>query len=168
MPTQDTLVTSADIANPLLTAADVMKPTPRTCSKFSTVVEAVLIFRDADCGLVPIVDAGKPIGVLTDRDVALALADHKDALAAMNVGEIMIHDVATVPSAAKLDIVSRTFAERAVRRVLVVDDDEQLVGVISWANLVPHLSERGLGSLCNRVFENHQALASDRPWAGSR
>ena len=80
MPDQDTLVTAADEVNPMLTAADVMTAAPRTWSRFSTVLEAVLIFRDADCGLVPVVDGGKPIGVLTDRDVALALADYKDAL----------------------------------------------------------------------------------------
>ena len=71
-------MTPADEFNPLLTAADVMTPSPRTCSNFSTVLEAVLIFRDADCGLVPVLEDGKPIGVLTDRDVALALIDHGD------------------------------------------------------------------------------------------
>ena len=60
------------------TAADLMTPNPRTCSPFSSVLEAVLIFRDADCGAGPVVDAGQPVGILTDRDVALALADHPD------------------------------------------------------------------------------------------
>ena len=50
MSDQDSLVTPADEVNPLLTAADVMTAAPRTCSKFSTVMEAVLIFQDADCG----------------------------------------------------------------------------------------------------------------------
>ena len=59
-------------------AADVMNPSPRTCSRFSQVIEAVLIFKDEDCGLVPVVEEGKPIGVVTDRDVALALATYND------------------------------------------------------------------------------------------
>ena len=59
-------------------AADVMNPSPRTCSRFSRVIEAVLIFKDEDCGLVPVVEKGKPIGVVTDRDVALALATYDD------------------------------------------------------------------------------------------
>lgn len=45
MPARDALVTSADEVNPLLTAADVMTAAARTCSKFSSVVEAVMIFR---------------------------------------------------------------------------------------------------------------------------
>jgi CBS domain-containing protein len=153
MPDHDTLVTPADQVNPLLTAADIMTAAPRTCSTFSTVVEAVLIFRDADCGFVPVVDAGKPVGVLTDRDVALALADSKDSLAAMAVGDVMTRNIAAVPSDARLDVVIRTFTERGVRRVLVVDDAGQLAGVISWKDLAPHVSERGLGGLVHRVVE---------------
>ncbi len=79
-----------------LTAADVMTPNPRTCSNFSTVLEAVLIFRDADCGAVPVLEDGMPVGVLTDRDVALALADH-DNLARLPVSQIMMRGVVAVP-----------------------------------------------------------------------
>ena len=71
----------------------------------------------------------------------------------MIVGDLMKQGIATVPSDATLDVVCRTFAERGVRRVLVVDDGEQLVGVISWANLAPHMSERGLGGLVRQVVE---------------
>ena len=53
---------AAGASDDLLTrAADVMKSAVRTCSKFSTVIEAVLIFKDEDCGLVPVVEDGKPI-----------------------------------------------------------------------------------------------------------
>ncbi len=69
------------------TAADVMTPSPRTCSPFSTVLEAVMIFRDADCGAVPVVDAGQTVGILTDRDVALALSEFPD-LAARPIADV--------------------------------------------------------------------------------
>ena len=71
------------------TAADVMTASPRTCSPFSTVLEAVMIFRDADCGAVPVLDEGKPVGVLTDRDVALALTEFGDTLTARPVTDLM-------------------------------------------------------------------------------
>jgi len=53
-----------------LTAADLITPGPRTCSPFSTVTEAALIFRDENCGALPVVENGRPVGMLTDRDVA--------------------------------------------------------------------------------------------------
>ena len=59
-----------------LTAADVMTPLSRTCSPFSTVTEAVMIFKEEDSDAVPVIDTGKPIGVVIDRDIALAVADN--------------------------------------------------------------------------------------------
>ena len=60
------------------TAADIMRPDPRTCSPFSTVLETTVIFRVEDCEAVPVVDEGRPVGIVTDRDVALALPDYTD------------------------------------------------------------------------------------------
>src|SRR3954451_4394065 len=98
------------------TAADVMTASPRTCSPYSTVLEAVMVFRDADCGAVPIVDAGKAVGILTDRDVALALTEYPD-LAGRAVADIMSKDPITVSSDTTLDEIQATFSEKAVRRL---------------------------------------------------
>lgn len=152
MSDRDTLVTPADQINPMLTAADVMTAAPRTCSPFSTVLEAVMIFRDADCGLVPVVDAGQPVGVLTDRDVALSLIEHGGRLANTPVEGVMMRDLATVRADDRLDAVEAAFAGRSVRRLLVVGPDGQLLGVIAWSDLAPHVSERGLGGVVHQVF----------------
>ena len=154
MPHPDTLVTPADEFNPLLTAADIMTPSPRTCSNFSTVLEAAMIFRDADCGLVPVLDDGKPVGVLTDRDVALALIEYGDGLTSMSVAEVMTKGIASIPPGAKLDAVKAAFGEQGgVHRLLVVDDSGTLLGVVSWADLVAHVSARGLGELVEGIIE---------------
>jgi hypothetical protein len=44
------------------TAADLVTVDSRSCSPFSTVLEAALVFRDEDCGTLPVLDAGKLIG----------------------------------------------------------------------------------------------------------
>src|SRR4051812_19511484 len=92
------LVSPSDLVNPMLRVADAMTAGPRTCSPASTVLEAVLIFRDADCGVVPVTEAGQPVGVLTDRDVALALAEHETDLSRTPVGELMARDPVTIGS----------------------------------------------------------------------
>lgn len=119
---------------PRPTAADLMTPTPRTCSPFSTVLEAVMIFRDADCGAVPIVKDGQPVGILTDRDVALALAEYPD-LANRSVADVMSEGVVTVAPVATLEEVAETLDSRGVRRVLVVDQGGDLVGIVSRTDL---------------------------------
>ena len=115
MKSHDTLVTAADAINPLLTVRDVMTPTPRTCSTFSSAIEAVMIFRDADCGFVPVLEEGRPVGVLTDRDVALALTEHGERLPSIAVADIMSRGVTTVSPDATLDVVTKAFDERGRR-----------------------------------------------------
>jgi CBS domain-containing protein len=135
-----------------MTVADVMTPSPRTCTPFSSVQEAALIFRDADCGAVPVVEDGQPVGVLTDRDVALALADYPD-LAGRAVADIMTRGVVSVPPTSSLDEARARFGEKAVRRLLVVDPSGQLIGILAWADIAAQLPDRAVGEVVTEVVE---------------
>jgi len=136
-----------------LTASDVMTAGPRTCSTFSTVLEAVLIFRDADCGAVPVLEDGKPVGVLTDRDVALALANYEERLPGLPVSEIMTRGIVSVPPDAPLSTIVEKFGDHGVRRLLVIDANDQLLGIISWADIAPQVSDRSVGRVVSEVVE---------------
>jgi CBS domain-containing protein len=146
-------MSGSESSAPKRTAADIMTPSPRTCSTFSTVLEAVLIFRDADCGAVPVLDNGKPVGILTDRDVALAVADAPD-LPSRLVAEIMSKGAVTVPSDATLEAIREKFGNQAVRRLLVVDAREQLIGIIAWQDIERALPDRALGQMVAEVLEH--------------
>src|SRR6516165_7680374 len=104
-----------------ITAADVMTATPHTCSTHSTALEAVMIFRDADCGAVPILEQGKPVAILTDRDVALALSEFPD-LVQRPVSDIMAPGIVAVSPQATLVQICDALRFQAIRRVLVVSD----------------------------------------------
>src|SRR5271165_6888 len=134
-------------------AGDVMNPAPRTCSRFSRVIEAILIFKDEDCGLVPVVEEGKPIGVVTDRDVALALAASDD-LVDHPVEEIMATNLISVAPSTPLPEVVETFGREAVRRLLVVDSGGLLVGVIGWKDVCGEISDRVVGRVVTDVVES--------------
>jgi len=132
------------------TAADVMTPDPRTCSVFSTVLEAVLIFRDADCGAVPVIEEAKPVGILTDRDVALAVARFP-SLQGVPVSEIMTRDVVTIPADTRLDEVGARFAGAKVRRLLVTDEAGLVSGIVSLSDLATNGERRGAGAALGRI-----------------
>jgi len=148
------LVSPSDQVNPMLKVSDAMTADPRTCSPASSALEAVLIFRDADCGIVPVTEGGKPVGIITDRDIALALAEHDSDLASTPVGALMSKDVVTIAADAALDAAVESLGDHGLRRLLAVDPDGNLVGVLSWADLVPHLSERGLGRAVSLIVEH--------------
>jgi len=136
------------------TAADIMTPSPRTCSTFSSVLEAVLIFRDEDCGAVPVLEDGKPVGVLTDRDVALAVADSGPNLATRPVSEIMTRGVVSVLPEDGIDTITARFGDKGVRRLLVIDAEGQLRGILAWADLASYLPEQGIGRVVTDVVEH--------------
>jgi CBS domain-containing protein len=134
------------------TAATVMNRNIRTCSPFSTVTEAVLIFKAEDCGMVPIVDEGKPVGVLTDRDIALALAERPD-IAQREVSEIMTKDIIAVRPDAPVGEVAALFGQKGVRRLLVVDEEGLLLGLIAWSDIAPYLPATWTGRMVTEVVE---------------
>ena len=136
------------------TAADVMTPGPRTCSTYSTVLEAVLIFRDADCGAVPVLDEGKPVGLITDRDVALALADHGGDLTSLPVSDLMTHGVVAVAPEDGIDAIAGKFADKGVRRLLVIDAQAQLVGIIAWSDLAAYVPDSRVGQVVTDVVQH--------------
>jgi CBS domain-containing protein len=136
------------------TAADVMTPGPRTCSTYSTVLEAVLIFRDADCGAVPILDEGKPVGLLTDRDVALALAEHGGDVTTLPVTELMTQGIVAVSPTDSIETISAKFADKGVRRLLVIDAQGQLVGIIAWSDIANFLSKQRIGEVVTEVIQH--------------
>ena len=138
----------------LPTAAEVMTPGPRTCSTFSSVLEAVLIFRDADCGAVPVLDDGKPVGLLTDRDVALGLADHGEGLGMLPVSDLMTHGVVAVAPGDDLEAIAARFADKAVRRLLVIDSSGQLVGIIAWSDIAAYFPKQRVGQVVSDVLQH--------------
>lgn len=144
------LVSPSDLVNPLLKVSDAMTANPRTGSPFSTALEAVLIFRDAGCGVIPVTEDGRPVGVVTDRDVALALADHEHDLGATPLERLMTRDVVTIRADDSLDTAIASLREHGIGRLLVVDSGGLIVGVLSWTDLAPHLTARGLAAAFGR------------------
>lgn len=112
---------------------DVMTPNPRSVTPNDSIENAARIMRDEDTGAVPVVDNGKPVGIVTDRDIVIrAVADGGQ----LNrpIREIV---TATVISASP-DMTTREAAElmseHQIRRLPVVENN-RLVGIVSIGDL---------------------------------
>ncbi|MBX6313402.1 MAG: CBS domain-containing protein, partial [Isosphaeraceae bacterium] len=118
-----------------------------------TALEAVLVMRDANCGVLPVTEDGRPVGVVTDRDIALALADHTADLAITPVGQLMATDLVTIETDATLEQAIGRMGEQGLRRLLVVDAQGQLRGILSLIDLAGQISERAAGRVLARIAE---------------
>lgn len=91
--------------------------------------------------LVVLDDHRRPIGILTDRDIALRVAGEGLDAGAVTTGEMMTRDLHTVTEEAAIEDSLRLMRRYAVRRLPVVDDDGALVGVVTLDDVLSLLAE---------------------------
>jgi len=114
---------------------DVMTSNPRTVSDKDSVLNAARIMRDEDTGVVPVVDGKKIIGLVTDRDIVVrGIADGKD-MKSLKVNEVMTKQVRTVNEDASVKEVLDVMSGAQIRRVPVVNRNNELVGIVSMKDV---------------------------------
>jgi predicted transcriptional regulator len=143
------LVKPSDLFNPMLSIAEIMKHEAPVCSPDTPVAEAVRVMRDKAAEAVFVVVEERPLGVLTDRAVALAVADRGDDVGRLRAQDLMKHHPPTVRMDDRLDVLLDTFTDEGVA---VVDKNEHIRGVVRWIDLLGCLSERALGRLVANLF----------------
>jgi len=113
---------------------DVMTANPRTLESTATVEEAARIMRDTDTGVVPIVEHGRPVAVITDRDIVVrAVAEGREGLG-RPIRELASTDLVTADPGMSTKDAVQLMAEHQVRRLLVCEGDA-LVGVASIGDI---------------------------------
>jgi CBS domain-containing protein len=123
---------------------EIMKKPPATCAVNDTVTQAARIMHDHRCGFVPVVDSqGSVIGVITDRDVCLAVGDKKRAMAHVPVQDVMSHPAFSCFEDENLKVTLGTMARRHVRRLPVLDKHGHLQGIVSIDDVIQAPSKRG-------------------------
>lgn len=97
--------------------------------------------RSENVGAVVITDGERPIGIVTDRDIVVALTEH-DGVGSLVAEDVMTEDPATIHADDEGMEISRAIGEHGVRRLPVVDDDETLVGIVTLDDLVATIGEQ--------------------------
>jgi CBS domain-containing protein len=106
------------------------------CRPDETLHQAARLMWERDCGFVPVVDgADRVVGVVTDRDACMAVYTRGQPLEAIRVGDVMSKRVRTCKPADDLAAAEEAMREAKVHRLPVVDDADQLLGVISLSDL---------------------------------
>jgi len=116
------------------TVGEVMAHDVVTCDAGATLAEVAAMMRDRDIGDVLVLDGDQLRGIVTDRDIVVRCvamgADPRQA----TVDGACSEDLVTVSAETSVDEAARLMAQRAVRRVPVVEDGRP-VGVVSIGDL---------------------------------
>jgi cystathionine beta-synthase len=125
------------------TIGDTLRTLPRgkliTAASADTVADAVMSMKEHGISQLPVVDAGKLVGIVTESDLLTKLVDGRASLSSA-VAEVMFRNVSTVKASDDAGHLLEVFAQGLV--ALVLDDDEKLLGVITKMDLVDVLTAR--------------------------
>jgi CBS domain-containing protein len=103
----------------------------------STLAEAAAVMWRRDCGIVPVVEeGGGVVGVITDRDICMALSMRGQRASEVRVAEVMARAVETCTPVDDVREALEAMARRQVRRLPVVDSRGRLVGVLSLNDII--------------------------------
>jgi CBS domain-containing protein len=117
--------------------SEIMTKTVATCDSNSSLSDVTRIMWDHNCGSVPVVDAetGKVLGIVTDRDALIAAWSKGQAPQQVSVKVPMSQGLFTCRPDDDLTRVHQTMRENRVHRILVIDDQEKLLGLVSIDDL---------------------------------
>ncbi len=107
------------------------------CRPWSNLAEVGGWMWEHDCGALPVVDfEQRVVGILTDRDVAIALATRNVPASQLLVSEVCRWNASCCPADAPLSVGLERMKSERIRRLPVLDSQGQLVGVLSLSDLL--------------------------------
>jgi len=129
---------------------EVMTRDVRACEPNATVAEAAKVMVQEDVGPVPIVEDGRLVGIVTDRDIVVRVVAEGRDPDASTVGEIASTGLVTVSPGDNLDEALNLLAKRQVRRLPVVEGD-RLVGIVAQADIARLGKDQKTGEVVEEI-----------------
>jgi CBS domain-containing protein len=132
---------------------DVMTARPRCAGPDTPLSQVAQLMGTQDVGAIPILDGDRLVGMITDRDIVVrAVAGEKDPRG-MPSREISSGELVAVGPDQDLSDALHLMAEHQVRRLPVVDDKNQLVGVVSQADIALKAKDQSVGEMVAEISE---------------
>lgn len=123
---------------------EVMTVNPSCCVTTDTVHSAAQLMKSEDVGSIPILndpETRRLEGIITDRDIVLKVVAKDRDPNKTQVGEVMTTEVATCRIDDDADKALQLMEEHQVRRIPIVNDNGQLAGIISQADVATRMKE---------------------------
>jgi CBS domain-containing protein len=123
------------------------------------------VMEDASVGSVVVVDRSRgfarPIGIVTDRDMLRGQFDRRADLFCLSAGDVMTANPLVLREDCDVRNAIERMGERAVRRVPVVDDGGELVGIATFDDLLPAIAGQiaAIGALISQQIGHRRTLA---------
>ncbi len=119
---------------------EIMTANVQTATRAMTLREVARLMRDGDMGAMPVVENGKLVGIVTDRDIVVrAIAEGKNADAP--VGDVMTTEIFSVKPDDFVFEAIRLMGDKQIRRIPVTSETGELAGIIAMADIALEMED---------------------------
>lgn len=137
--------------------SEIMTKNPEYCLPSDTVLKAAQLMKSEDVGPIPIVadrDGRKLTGIVTDRDLAIkVIAEARDPNTT-RLEDVMSDNVVSCNENDDVNKVLKLMEDNQVRRIPVVGNNDQLLGIIAQADVATRLGQPGTtGKVVEQISE---------------
>ena len=116
---------------------EVMTPDAKAIWLTESLTDAAKLMWENDCGVLPIIkDGRKVIGMITDRDICMAVAMRDTNPSGVSVEEVMTGQVYAVNPEDDIHEALQKMRDHKIRRLPVVDAEGELEGILSMNDVV--------------------------------
>jgi CBS domain-containing protein len=120
----------------------------------ATLQEAATKMKSHDVGMLPVDDGTKVVGVITDRDIVLRGVAKGSDPKSTAVRDAMTEDVVSCRETDSVKDVARTMKDRQIRRVVVIDANKRMAGIVSLGDVAVGSTDDELkGEVLEQVSE---------------
>jgi len=121
-----------------------MTKNPVCCLPTDMVAKAAKLMKSKNIGSLPVIENGqtrKLVGIVTDRDLTLKIVAEGLDAKSTKVEAVMTRKVVTCRAEDDLQKALDAMAEHQLRRIPVVDNDNQLLGIIAQADVATRVDK---------------------------
>ena len=119
------------------------------------VKEIAKVMRESDVGAVPISEAGRLVGIITDRDIACRAVANGNDIDKLTAADIMTQGIIYCTEGEDVEDAVHLMEDNQIRRLPVLDDEKRMVGMLSLGDLTHSVSRELVGELAEAVAEHH-------------
>ncbi len=137
---------------------DLMTPVVERAPKDASVQDVAQRMKTLDVGMIPVYDGDRLVGMVTDRDIALRVAAEGRDATQTPAHAVMTADVIYCYEDQPVDEAAQLMEQHQIRRLIVLNRQKRLVGIISLGDLAKHRrSKKAAGEALSEISKESVA-----------
>jgi CBS domain-containing protein len=120
---------------------DVMTKNVKVVRPDTSVKEVVATMNKFNIGSIVVVQGERPVGIITERDILRRIVEPCIAPETLTARQVMTSPVVSIDENTSIDEAARLMAKKGVKRLLVTRNNDQLVGILTFTDIVTKVPE---------------------------